>query len=108
MKVSANPITVIASKEAPELVLLMAGHRINLSVDEARALVEALGAAVAGPRAQGGAHGEAMSPPGGAHPAAAIERALPGTQPENGTIIAKVTEQLVSWSQIATALNSRK
>ena len=109
MKVSPETITVIADKEQPELLVLMGGHRITLSLAEARVLVDALEPAIA--QRMGGAHdlhGEASSASDAACEPVAPEFAAAQPQPENATIIAKVTEQLVSWSQIATALNSRK
>jgi microcystin-dependent protein len=109
MKISAETITVIANEEEPDLLLLMAGHRLTLSLDEACALVDALRLAIAQKKGHIiDIHGAATNVPGASGSADAVSTAGGSAPSENASIIAKVTEQLVSWSQIATAINSRK
>jgi hypothetical protein len=101
MKVSAEPVTMLRHGEQPEITLLMGGHRITLSLEEARALVDALKPAVSA----GSLDDERQR----AHkPTDAPDPLLREPRAEETTIVARVAEQLVSWSQIANALNLRK
>ncbi|HZB92638.1 MAG TPA: hypothetical protein VE397_14420, partial [Stellaceae bacterium] len=64
-------------REDPGLTLFMGGYRVALTLDEARSLLGALDAALAG---------------------------APG---DRAAIVARVTEQLISWSEIAEAAKRR-
>jgi hypothetical protein len=81
MKVRAEVVTALPNPERREVIVLMGGYRIELSVDEARALVQevslALPAAAGDPKA------------------APMDRAA---------IVAKVEDQVFSWARITDAL----
>jgi hypothetical protein len=80
MRVAEEPFSII--RDETGLTLLMGGYRIDLTIDEARALVGSVGAALQ----RGPASGDAIAQNSG--PAA---------------LVAKVTEQVISWAQIAEA-----
>lgn len=80
MKVSEEAITVLRDSDRPGLTLLMGGYRVALTVEEARSLLRGLRSALEGP--------------GEAEPAEHTDRAI---------IVAKVTEQMISWAKIADA-----
>jgi hypothetical protein len=81
MKVSEEAITVLRDSDGPGLTLLMGGYRVALTVEEARNLMRGLRGALA-------------EGPGEAEPAEHTDRAI---------IVAKVTEQMISWAKIADA-----
>jgi hypothetical protein len=76
MRVAEEPFSVI--REEAGLTLLIGGYRIDLTIDEARALVGSVGAALQ----RGSAEADAIAP---------------------ATLVARVTEQVISWAQIAEA-----
>lgn len=86
MRVIEEPITVLRDAGEPGLTLLMGGYRVALTMDEARALVTTMRAALP---AVPGESGER-------EPADAAERT-----PDHAAIVARVREQVISWSQIA-------
>ena len=81
MKVSEEAITVLRDSHGPGLTLLMGGYRVALTVEEARSLLRGLRSALA----EGPGEAEAAEP---------ADRAI---------IVAKVTEQMISWAKIADA-----
>jgi hypothetical protein len=81
MKVSEEAITVLRDSDGPGLTLLMGGYRVALTVEEARSLLRGLRSALA----EGPGEAEAAEP---------TDRAI---------IVAKVTEQMISWAKIADA-----
>lgn len=83
MRVIEETISVV--REGPGLTLFMGGYRVALTLDEARRLFGALDAVLAE------APGEAGAAPSG----------------DRAAIVAKVTEQLISWSEIAEAAKRR-
>jgi hypothetical protein len=90
MRVTAETITVLPDPERRELVLVMAGHRIVLAQDEARALVDSLSNALDGADSEGGRRYQAKEP---------LDREA---------IAARVAEQVISWAQIAEAVAPKK
>jgi hypothetical protein len=87
MKITAHVVTALPNPERREVVVLMGGHRIDLTVAEARALVQQVSLAL--PAAAG--------EPQDSTPAAPIDRAA---------IVAKVEDQVFSWARITDALGS--
>jgi hypothetical protein len=87
MKIRAELVTALPNPERREVVVVMGGYRIELTVDEARALVRQVS------RALPAAAGE----PEDAAPASAIDRAA---------IVAKVEDQVFSWARITDSLGS--
>jgi hypothetical protein len=81
MKVIEEAITVLRDSDGPGLTLLMGGYRVALTGEEARSLLRGLRSALA-------------EGPGEAGSAEATDRAI---------IVAKVTEQMISWAKIADA-----
>lgn len=81
MKVSEEAITVLRDSDGPGLTLLMGGYRVALTAEEARSLLRGLRSALA-------------EGPGEAESAEHSDRAI---------IVAKVTEQMISWAKIADA-----
>jgi hypothetical protein len=81
MKVIEESITVLRDSDGPGVTLLMGGYRVGLTAEEARGLLRGLRSAL----------GEA---PGDAEQAGQADRAI---------IVAKVTEQMISWAKIADA-----
>jgi len=81
MKVIEEAITVLRDSDGPGLTLFMGGYRVGLSMDEARGLLRGLRSALA-------------DAPGEAEAAEHADRAI---------IVAKVTEQMISWAKIADA-----
>jgi hypothetical protein len=80
MRVAEEPFSVI--REETGVTLLMGGYRIDLTIDEARALVGSVGAALQ----RGSAEGDAIAP-----------------ENDPAALVAKVAEQVISWAQIAEA-----
>lgn len=85
MRVVEEPISVLRGSGEQRVTLLMGGYRIALTVEEARALVNSVRGALSSDG------GMAEPPAAGAH----------ATDP--AAIVAKVTEQVISWAQIADA-----
>jgi len=81
MKVIEEAITILRDSDNPGLTLLMGGYRVGLTLEEARSLLHGLRSALA-------------EAPGEAEPAEQADRAI---------IVAKVTEQMISWAKIADA-----
>lgn len=81
MRVAEEPFSVI--RDSAGLTLLMGGYRIDLTIDEARGLVGSVGAALQ----RGPAPGDTI-----------------GQNSDPAALVAKVTEQVISWSQIAEAV----
>ncbi len=81
MKVIEEAITVLRDNDGPGLTLFMGGYRVGLTVAEARSLLRGLRTALA-------------EVPGEVEPAEHADRAI---------IVAKVTEQMISWAKIADA-----
>ena len=95
MKVITEAISIFRDGDAPDLTLVMGGYRLALTVEEAQMLVSTLRSALS-------------EVPGGRSDGAAAE-ALRGSNSaampsvDNGSILAKVTEQVISWAKIADA-----
>ena len=90
MKVSAEFITALPHSERGEITVLMSGYRIDFSVDEACALVRAVGDAL-------------RSMPGD------FDRPqLTATSSDRPDIAAQVKDQVISWAEITEQLGSGK
>src|ERR1700730_19463125 len=87
MKIRAELVPALPNAERLEVVVVMGGDRIELTVDEARALVRQ------GSLALPAAAGE----PEDAAPASPIDRAA---------IVAKVEDQVFSWARITDSLGT--
>jgi hypothetical protein len=92
MKIAAEFITALPHAERREITVLMSGYRIDFSVDEACALVQAVSGALHTMQ------GDFNRPP----PAPAPR------QPDQAAIIAQVEDQVISWAQITASLESHK
>jgi hypothetical protein len=83
MKVKEEFITALPNVEQNEITVLMGGYRLDFSVDEARALVQAV---------------------------SAVLRTMPGDpgrqplQPDQASILAQIEDQVMSWAQITDSL----
>lgn len=88
MKVVEEPISVLRDYGEAELTLLMGGYRVAMTSQEARTLVHIVNAALTEAAGEGG-QSRADGVAGGA--------------PDHAAIVAKVAEQVISWSQIAAA-----
>jgi hypothetical protein len=88
MKVIEEAITILRHDGDQGLTLLMGGYRLALSMDEARVLVNTVRAALPGVLGDGG---KTVS-------SDAAARAT-----DSAALVAKVTDQVISWAQIADA-----
>ena len=84
MKVIEEPISVFCEAGEAQLTLLMGGYRVALTRDEARALVSQVNAALRTAAADDGEE-------------------PPASGPAPAVIVARVSEQVISWAQIAAA-----
>jgi hypothetical protein len=90
MKVSAELITALPHAERREVTVLMSGYRIDFSVDEACALIRAVGDAL-------------RTMPGD------FDRPQPVATPaDRPDIAAQVKDQVISWAEITEQLGSGK
>jgi hypothetical protein len=83
MKVKEEFITALPNAERREITVLMSGYRLDFSIDEARALVQAVGGAL-----------RAMS----------SDPNRPPLQPDQAAILAQIEDQVMSWAQITDSL----
>jgi hypothetical protein len=90
MKISAEFITALPHSERREITVLMSGYRIDFSVDEASALVRAVGDAL---RAM---PGDFERPPASATPS------------DQTDIVAQVMDQVISWAEITDQIGTSK
>lgn len=88
MKVIEEPISVLRDAEETGLTLVMSGYRVAMTRQEAYALIRVIHGAISSAGGEGG------------QPAT---EGLAADAAEHAAIVAKVTEQVISWSQIAEA-----
>jgi hypothetical protein len=91
MKITAEFITALPHAERREITILMSGYRLDVSVDEACALVQAVSGALRNMQGDFGRPQANLTPP-----------------PDQAALIAQVEDQVISWAQITDSLESHK